>query len=163
MPSPLISAVESPSVLAPHLKPALFIPELRSRKKESVLEEMVGALVAASVTRHPEAVLEVLRRREALGSTGLGKGIAVPHARATMVAHRALVVARSRKGVDFESLDGKPAHLLFLIVAPPIDRDPVYLKLLAEIVRCVRLARTRQKLLEAPGFDAVRELLVGAS
>lgn len=157
------AAVEPTSVLASHLKPTLFVSELRSKKKDSVLEEMVAALVAAKVTRYPDAVLDVLRRREALGSTAIGKGIAVPHARATMVSERAVLVARSRKGVDFEAVDGKPAHLLFLIVAPPLDRDPIYLKLLAEIVQAVRLSRTRQRLLEAPGFEAVRAILTGVS
>jgi PTS system nitrogen regulatory IIA component len=151
------SAVES------HLRPDLFIRELRSRKKSSVLEELSEVLAAARVATSAEAVLDALRRREALGSTGIGKGIAVPHARSTMVTERALFVARSTKGVEFESSDGAPVHLLFLIVAPPLERDPIYLKMVAEIVRSVRLARTRQKLLEAPTFAAVRELLVEAS
>ncbi|HEX7078883.1 MAG TPA: PTS sugar transporter subunit IIA [Candidatus Eisenbacteria bacterium] len=162
MPYVSAAATEPTSVVAPHLRPELFISELRSRKKSSVLEEMVATLALARVTRHPDAVLDVLRRREALGSTGIGRGIAVPHARATMVSERALVVARSKKGVAFDAMDGNPSHLLFLIVAPPIERDPIYLKLVAEIVKAVRLARTRQRILEAPGFDAVRDTLVQA-
>ncbi|MGE5175407.1 MAG: PTS sugar transporter subunit IIA [Hyphomicrobiales bacterium] len=163
MPSASTAALEPTSVLATHLKPSLYIPELRSKKKPSVLEEMVETLVEAGVTRAPEAVLEVLRRREALGTTALGKGVAVPHARATLVSGRALVVARSKNGVDFEAEDGEAVQLLFLIVAPPLERDPIYLKLLAEIVRVVRLARTRRKLLDAPDFESVRGILVRAS
>ncbi|HLQ65647.1 MAG TPA: PTS sugar transporter subunit IIA [Candidatus Limnocylindrales bacterium] len=151
-----VSAVES------HLRPDLFISELRSRKKSSVLEELAAALHAARVARRHDAVLDALKRREALGSTGIGKGIAVPHARSTLIAERALLIARSAKGVEFDSLDGGPTHLLFLIVAPPLERDPIYLKLVAEIVRSTRLARTRQKLLDAASFAAVREILVEA-
>jgi PTS system nitrogen regulatory IIA component len=121
---------------------------------------MAAALAAARITRHPESVVEVLRRREALGSTGIGKGIAVPHGRSTLVSERALLVARSRKGIDFEASDGLPVHLCFLIVAPPLERDPIYLKLVAEIVRGVRLSKTRQRLLEAPDFASVRDLLI---
>jgi len=151
------------SVVEDYLRASLFIPELRTKKKSSVLEEMVSSLVATGVTRHPEAVLDVLRRRESLGSTGLGKGVAIPHARCTLVTERALLVARSTRGVEFDSADGAPVHLLFLIVAPPVDRDPVYLQLLADLVRGVRLARVRQRLIDAPDFSLIREILVEAS
>jgi mannitol/fructose-specific phosphotransferase system IIA component (Ntr-type) len=151
------------SVVESHLRSDLYISELRTRKKASVLEELVGAMSAARVIRSPEAIVEAIRRREALGSTGLGKGIAVPHVRSTLVAERALLVARSTKGVEFDSLDGEPANLCFLIVAPPLERDPIYLKLVADIVRAVRLARTRQKLLEAPNFNSLRDILSEAA
>ena len=152
-----------PSLLGQHLHQALFISELKSKRKVSALEEMVAALAAAQATRHPDGVLEAVRRRESLGSTGLGKGIAIPHARSTLVTERALVVARSSKGVEFDAADDEPARLLFMIVAPPLERDPVYLNLIAEIVRTVRLAKTRQRLLEAPDFTRVRRILLEAS
>jgi PTS system nitrogen regulatory IIA component len=157
LPIPSTVAIES------HLRPDLFISDLRTRKKPSVLDELAEALVRARITRAPEAVVDALRRREALGSTGIGKGLAVPHARSTMVTERAVLVARSRKGIDFEAADGEPVHLCFLIVAPPFERDPLYLKLVAEIVRAARLVRTRQRLLEAPSFNALRDLLVQAA
>ena len=124
---------------------------------------MTSALAAAGVTRSPEIVAELLREREALGSTGVGKGIAVPHARSTLVADRAVLVARSRKGIEFDAVDEGPVHLLFLVVAPPMERDPIYLKVLADIVRAVRLSRTRQRLSDAPDFDTVREILIHAA
>ena len=163
----MASVVTAAPVPAPavelHLRPDLYIPELRTRRKSSVLEELADALLAAKVVRSTEAIVDALRRREALGSTGIGKGIAVPHARSTLVAERALLVARSDKGIDFESIDGGPVHLCFLIVAPPLEKDPIYLKLVAEIVRATRLARTRQKLLDAPNFAALRGILVEAA
>jgi|SRR5689334_9504929 PTS system nitrogen regulatory IIA component len=142
-----------------HLRPTLFIPELKSRKKAAVLEEMVAHLAEQQIARQGEALLEVLRQREALGSTGVGKGIAIPHARSTMVAERAVLLARSSKGVDFEAVDGNPVHLFFLIVAPPLDTDPIYLQMLAQIVRAVRLAPARRRILEAPDFAAIRTLI----
>jgi mannitol/fructose-specific phosphotransferase system IIA component (Ntr-type) len=159
----VVAPITAPPAVELHLRSDLFISDLRTRKKASVLEEIAGALAAASVARAPEAILDALRRREALGSTGLGKGIAVPHARSTMVSERALLVARSSKGIEFDAVDGQPVHLCFLIVAPPLERDPIYLKLVAEIVRATRLARTRQKLIDAPDFAALRTILVEAA
>src|SRR5262245_55543302 len=142
-----------------HLRPALFIPELKSKKKSAALEEMVAHLAEHQVARQADPLLEVLRQREALGSTGIGKGIAVPHARSTMVAERAVLLARSPKGIEFDALDGNPVHLVFLIDAPLTEKDPIYLQMLAQIVRSVRLAPVRRKILEAPDFAAIRTLI----
>jgi len=119
----------------------------------------VAHLTLHQVARQADALLEVLRQREALGSTGIGKGIAVPHARSTMVAERAVLLARSSKGVEFDAADGNPVHLIFLIVAPPIEKDPIYLQMLAQIVKSVRLAPARRRILEAPDFATIRSLI----
>jgi PTS system nitrogen regulatory IIA component len=158
-----LSADRKPTLLRQYLRPPLYLPELHAKKKPAALEELVAALVAEKLTRHPDGVLDALRHRETLGSTGLGKGIAMPHARSTLVSGRALVVARSSKGVDFDAVDGRPVHLVFLVVAPPLDRDPLYLNLMAEIVRGVRLAKTRQRLLDAPDFAALKRIMVAAA
>ena len=86
----------------------------------------------------------------------IGKGIAVPHARSTMVTERAVLLARSSKGVEFDAADEGLVHLIFMIVAPPTERDPIYLQMLAQIVRAVRLAPARRRILEAPDFAAIR-------
>jgi mannitol/fructose-specific phosphotransferase system IIA component (Ntr-type) len=153
-----IASPRSATLVEAYLHPSQFIPELRSRKKAAALEEMVQALALTGATRHPEAVLDVVRRREALGSTGLGKGVAIPHARCTLVTERSLLVARSSKGIEYDSPDGAPVQLLFLIVAPPAEKDPVYLRLIADLVRGVRLAKVRQRLLEAQDFSALRNV-----
>jgi fructose-specific phosphotransferase system IIA component len=163
MPNAPASREKPATPLSPHIRPEFFVSDIQSRKKAAVIDELVGVLHRAGVTKYPEAVRQAVAQREALGSTGIGKGIAVPHARSTMVSERAVVVARSRRGVDFEALDGEPVHLCFLIVAPPVEKDEVYLQLLARIVRGVRLARTRQRLLDAPDFDAVRSILLRAA
>ncbi|MBI4363945.1 MAG: PTS sugar transporter subunit IIA [Candidatus Latescibacteria bacterium] len=162
MPTAPIAERKPATHLENHLRADLFIPELKAKKKLAVLEELTAHLAERKVTRHPEAVLEVLRQREALGSTGIGKGIAIPHGRSTMVAERAVLFARSSRGIDFEAADSLPVHLCFLIVAPPMEQDPIYLRLLADIVKSVRLARARQRLLEAPDFESVREILTAS-
>jgi PTS system nitrogen regulatory IIA component len=160
----MTSATSAPSTLIEgFLKPSLYLPSLQSRKKPAVLEELVQALVPAGATRHPGVVLDLVGQREALGSTGVGKGVAVPHARSTLIRERAVLFGRSLRGVEFDAADGLPVNLFFLIVAPPTDRDPVYLHLLAEIVRAVRLAKTRRKLLEATDFATVQETLIHAA
>ncbi|HEU5310462.1 MAG TPA: PTS sugar transporter subunit IIA [Candidatus Eisenbacteria bacterium] len=163
MTSATITPPKAATVAEGFLRPALFIPELRTRRKSAVLEELVHALAGSGITQHPEAILELLRQREALGSTGIGKGVAVPHARSTVITERVVLLARSKKGVEFEAVDGAPVNLIFLIVAPPVEPDPVYLKLLADIVHSIRLARVRQKLLDAPTFEAAREVLRAAA
>ncbi|HET9251672.1 MAG TPA: PTS sugar transporter subunit IIA [Candidatus Eisenbacteria bacterium] len=163
MASATITLPKATTVAEGFFRPALFIPELRTRRKSAVLEELAHALAGGGATQHPEAILALLRQREALGSTGIGKGVAVPHARSTLITERVVLLARSKKGVEFEAVDGTPVHLIFLIVAPPVEPDPVYLKLLAEIVHSVRLARVRQKLLDAPSFEAAKEVLRAAA
>jgi mannitol/fructose-specific phosphotransferase system IIA component (Ntr-type) len=160
MASATIDASKPATVVEQFLRPNLFIPELRSHKKASVLEEMVTVLAGAGVTRNPEVVLQLLHGREALGSTAIGKGVAVPHGRSVLIGERAVVCARSSEGVDFDAPDGAPVKLFFLLVAPAMERDPIYLKLLAEVVRAVRLSRNRQLLLKAPHFGAIREALL---
>ncbi len=160
MPTAPIAERRLATHLESYLRPELYIPELKSRRKSSVLEELVSHLAEQKVARFPDPVLEVLRQREALGSTGIGKGIAIPHARSTMVAERAVLFARSKKGIDFDAVDESPVHLCLLIVAPPTENDPIYLALLAEIVKALRLARVRQRLLDAPDFETVRNLIL---
>ena len=145
------------------VRSTLYLPNLQARRRTSALEEMVQALVPAGVTRYPAAILDLLAQREALGSTAIGKGVAVPHARSALIAERAVLIARSVRGIDFDAPDGKPVQLIFLIVAPSVGQDPIYLKLLADIVRAVRLTKVRQRLLEAPDFATVQEALIHAA
>ncbi|HMI31439.1 MAG TPA: PTS sugar transporter subunit IIA [Candidatus Limnocylindrales bacterium] len=161
MPTATVTERRIESLLELHLRPSLFIPELKNKRKSAVLEEMTAHLAAHKVARQADPVLEVLRHREALGSTGIGKGIAIPHARSTMVAERAVLLARSAKGVDFDAVDGNPVHLCFLIVAPPTEQDPIYLQLLAEIVKSIRLAPVRKRILEAQDLDQIRTIIGG--
>src|SRR6266850_1381274 len=128
-----VAAPKPATALEGILRSTLFLPNLQARRKPAALEELVQALVPAGVTRHPAAILDLLAQREALGSTAIGKGVAVPHARSALIGERAVLVARSVRGIDFDAPDGEPVHLFFLIVAPSVEHDPIYLKLLADI------------------------------
>lgn len=103
-------------------------------------------------------VLEMLTRRESLGSTGIGRGIAIPHGRSLAAPELSIVFARSRKGIGFDALDKKPVHLFFLIVAPPHDRSNIYLPVLGKIVEKVKEARIRSKLMKVEEFEELKKV-----
>jgi PTS system fructose-specific IIC component len=138
-----------------------FIKELRSRTKDGALTEMAGVLAQAGGIGDSSVLLEMIRRRESLGSTALGRGVAVPHGRTTIASQTQVVFARSRKGVDYDALDGEPCRLLFLIIAPYEDRRQEYLPLLGKIVELVNEDLVRGKLLDVSTFaefqQAIRE------
>ena len=95
-----------------------IIADLKSRTKRGVMEELCQALAADNPGLDQTRLMEVLVERERLGSTGIGDGIAIPHGKTDQIDELQLAFGRSVAGVDFDSLDGKPAHLFFLVVAP---------------------------------------------
>lgn len=137
----------------------LFIPELTSRDKEGALKEMVDALVKAQRITEGDILLQMLRQREHLGSTGIGRGVAVPHGRTLAITRLAVIFARSAEGIEFDSMDGKPVHLIFLTVAPPQERSNLYLPVLGKIVEMVKSAKNRRRLQGAKDFDEIAEVL----
>ena len=107
--------------------------ELRSESKEDVLQELLALLSLDE--RATETLLTTLRRREKLGSTGIGKGIAIPHCRSLVVNRLHLAYGRKASGIDFNAIDGAPVHNLFLIVAPPLEVSNQYLPVLGKIAQ----------------------------
>jgi len=104
--------------------------DLRAEKKVDVLRELVAMLDDVA---EPELVVNMLLRREELGSTGIGIGVAIPHGRTGLVRNVQILLGRSTRGVEFDSIDKKPAHMLFLVVAPPKDAGNQYLISLGRI------------------------------
>ena len=125
-----------------------IIPELRSRTKKEVLEELTGALLNCKADLDKEALVEVLLEREQLGSTGIGDGIAIPHGKVPDLDELIVSFGRSTLGIEFDSMDGRPTHLFFLLIAPE-NSAGVHLRALAKISRLLKSAHFRQKLLEA--------------
>jgi PTS system nitrogen regulatory IIA component len=137
----------------------LFIPEITAADKKGALRELVDTLVRSQRIKEGDILLQMLEQREHLGSTGIGRGVAVPHGRTLAISRLAVVFGRSQKGIDFEAMDGKPVHLVFLTVAPPQERSNLYLPVLGKIVETVKSARNRRRLLGAASFDEVAEVL----
>ena len=141
------------------LNPQAIVAELNSRDKNRVLAELTEALVACEPTLKRDDVIEVLQEREKLGSTGIGDGVAIPHGKLGGIPQLMLVFGRSRQGVDFESMDGQPAHLFFLLVAPE-ESVGVHLKTLARISKLLKDATVRQKLLNAADRKAIYQVIL---
>ena len=143
----------------PVLDSSLYIPELKARTKESGLAQLVTVAHRSGAVRGAGQLLELLRLRERLGTTALGKGVAVPHARSLTVDRPSLVVARSLRGVEWDAPDGLPANLLLLVLSPGEWGEEAHHSFLARAVGAARLQRNRQRLLEAESFDDVAGVL----
>ena len=149
-----------PTMLDPSvLDTTLFIPDLRTRRKESVLQELVARAHEAGAVREAELLVETLCLRERLGSTSIGKAVAVPHARSIAVIEPRMLVARSRRGIEWKADDGLPVQLVFLVITPGEFTIEAHLDWVARAVACARLQRNRAKLLEAATAEAGAALL----
>jgi len=144
--------------LADHLTPASIKLDLEGQTKEEVLRELVALASHTCKFKDPEKLLRVLLERESLGSTGIGHGVAIPHGRSPEVDQSVIALGRTRKAVDFDSIDGQPTRLLFLLVAPENGTNE-HLHLLSRIARLMRDADTRQGLLEAATPRAALDLI----
>ncbi len=136
------------------LAPEAILPDMRATSKAEALEELAGVVAK----RHPgidrERLVEVLHEREELGSTAIGEGIAIPHGKLHGIGDVVAVFGRSMKGVEFDSLDGGPTRLFFLLVAPD-DSAGVHLKALARISRLLKDRDFRARLFESQDPDAL--------
>lgn len=107
--------------------------ELQGTTKDEILKELIGLL---GVDEKSEGILfKMLKRRENLGSTGIGKGIAIPHCRSLVVNRLRVAFARKPQGVDFRAIDEQPVYNFFLIVAPPLEVSNQYLPVLGKIAQ----------------------------
>ncbi|MEI6631130.1 MAG: PTS sugar transporter subunit IIA [bacterium] len=116
-----------------------IVMDIKSNKKEDVIRELVDALIEGGDIEksHRNKLMESLMAREVLGSTAIGQGVAIPHAKADCVDKLVAAFGLSKKGVDFDSLDGEPAYIFFLLVAPQDSAGP-HLKALARISRLLK-------------------------
>ena len=130
------------------LKEETIIAKLNATDKKGVLEELTGPVAQLSGVDQEEMV-RVLLERERLGSTGIGEGIAIPHGKLKSLQSLLVSFGRSQKGVDFEAIDGKPAHLFFLLLAPENSTGD-HLRMLAGISRLLKDETFRQRLMTAP-------------
>ena len=130
------------------------ILNLGAREKRDVLADMSQALAKVEPQIEAERLLEVLLEREALQSTGIGEGVAIPHGKMVGLDRLVASFARNPDGVDFDAIDGQPTHHFFLLVVPEHSGGQ-YLKALARISRFFRDAAFRQQLVEADSVDDV--------
>ncbi len=130
------------------LKEQSIILEMKAGGKEDALQELATAVHASCAGIDPEVVFSVLQERELVGSTGVGNGIAIPHAKVSGLDRLVLSFGRSRKGVNFEAIDNQPVHL-FVQILSPTGMANEYLQALARISRLLKVEANRRSLLEA--------------
>ena len=129
-----------------------IIEELKAKSKRAVLAELSGVIRREDGTINHELVVNTLLDREKLGSTGIGDGIAIPHGKLADLDELIVSFGRSREGVEFDSMDGKPANLFFLLLAPE-NTTGLHLKALAKISKMMKDNAFRKKLIEAKSKD----------
>lgn len=137
-----------------HTSPALFLPDLKANDKQAALAELVEGLIAGTDIQYADTILQMLQSRENLGSTAVGPGIAFPHGRTLAVQRLTILIGRSTAGIDFDSEDGRPTHLFFVLIAPPQDTGHQYIKSLAALIDRVQDEGLRTKLMAAADYDA---------
>ncbi len=142
------------------IAPKAMRAQLASTTKEGVITELVGALVAAGEIKaaDQEDIIKAILKREELGSTGIGRGVAVPHTKHASVEKLVGTVGVSQEGLDFESLDGQKASLFFLLVSPP-DRPGDHLRALENISRQLRDEQFCRFLRQSKNADDIQQLL----
>ena len=120
--------------------------ELEGTTKDEILKELIGLL---GLDDKSEGMLfKMLKRRENLGSTGIGRGIAIPHCRSLVVSKLRVAFGRKTVGVDFKAIDDKPVYFFFLIVAPPLEVSNQYLPVLGKIAQFSKEADVPERLLK---------------
>lgn len=140
------------------LRPELVIAHLGATSKHQVLDEMSEHVAKSQGGIDAEKLRKVLEERELLASTAIGDGIAIPHGKLDTVPQLLGVLGRSQPGLEFDSIDGKPTHLVFMLVAPT-NSAGTHLKALARLSRLFRDAMFRQRLIEAPDAAAMYDVI----
>ena len=139
----------------------MFLDDLKSHERDEVLQELVKPLVDSGKIRHANRLIDVLRQREILGSTAIVKHVAIPHCRTLNSSDTHIVVGLSEEGVDFNAGDGKSVKLFFLIVAPPQEKENMYLPILGHLCEILRNSKKHKALLKVKTYESLIEILKG--
>jgi len=137
----------------------MIIPELKSQDREGVVREMVNFLKKKNKISKEKELYETLIQREKLGSTAIGEGVAIPHCKLKEAKNPIVMLAISKRRVDFHSLDGKPSHIFFLVISSP-DNPSLNLQILAAIAHLVRKSSSLlKKILGAENINEVMDVI----
>lgn len=142
------------------LSKSSVIANLSSRTKDDAIIELATMLAANFETLSKDEMIQILLEREKLGSTGIGNGVAIPHGKIPSLSQIITGFGRSVGGIPFDSQDGKPAHLFFVLLAPE-NAASLHLKALARLSRLLKDVHFRNKLLDAGDADQIYSEIVG--
>lgn len=136
----------------------MIIPSLSAKTKPAIIRELADHLAERTPTLQSDELAKVLIDREGLASTAIGEGVAIPHGKLPAVHDIVACIGRARQGVDFDSMDGQPTYLFFVMVAPESSTG-AHLKALARISRVFKDGEFRRRLLEASDADSMYEII----
>jgi fructose-specific phosphotransferase system IIA component len=145
-------------VLTQILEPACIKVPLKGKDKEAIISELVDVLDANNMLADKDSVLQAVLMREQTRSTGIGSGIAIPHGKCKGVSELVMAMGVSRSGIDFQSIDGKPVHIVVLL-ASPIDRTGPHIQALARISRLLLDEEFKNKLQNSSSAEELYELI----
>lgn len=144
--------------LSERIIPSCVVLDIKAKTREKVIESLLNRLLEAGKSFDRDQVLNEILRREALGSTGVGYGVAIPHARVDGVHEMLVAFGRTRSGIDVEAIDKEPARLFFLVIGPKEDAGE-YLQTIARISRLMRHNEVRMELLECKAEIEVQAII----
>lgn len=139
----------------------LFVLNLKAKTKDATLVEFANLFVESKIVRKKDLVLELMQKRETLGSTGIGSGVAIPHGRTTAALELKILFAKSENGIDFDAIDKKPVYLFFVVLAPPHDENNRYLPILGKLVEVLNESKNRKKMLKVQSFEEFIQVFEG--
>ena len=140
------------------LDKSAIIADLTADNKTGVIRELAHG-VAQAADAKPDAIASVLMEREALGSTGIGGGIAIPHGKLNDVASVSVGFGLSRTGIDYDSLDDRPVHIFFVLLTPE-NSTGGHLKVLAQISKLLKMDHFKERLRSAGSVDEIHQIIL---
>lgn len=138
------------------LTPGRISFDLQGRNKEEVIDELIEILYKDGAIRNKEDFKLAVMKREEEFSTGIGYGIGIPHGKSEVVSQASIAFGISKGGINFDSMDGQPVNLIFLIAAPN-KSDEIHLKILSFISRRLMHSDVRDKLMKAQSYEDILE------
>ncbi|NLM18184.1 MAG: PTS sugar transporter subunit IIA [Candidatus Riflebacteria bacterium] len=144
--------------LLDYLKENMVFLNFDATTKEAAIEQFISLIENTGAVKEPAVLKDALFEREKLGTTGVGDGCAIPHARSGAIKDLTVAFFRSEKGFDFKAIDNEPVHIVFLLLAPISSSGP-YLKLLAKISKLLRMEDFRASLLKAKTKNDIIQII----
>ena len=132
---------------------------LLAQTKTEALAELVNAIIKGGLKLKSSSIIEILQQRENLGSTGIGDGVAIPHGKIPELDDLIVAFGRSTEGIAYDSLDGKPVHLFFLLLAPE-NSTGQHLKVLAKISKMLKIVDFRKMLMKAKSQREIYKIII---
>jgi len=132
---------------------------LQAKNKTDALQELVQTIIDGGLKLDLTSVMEVLQQREKLGSTGIGDGVAIPHGKIPELSELVVAFGRSKEGISFDSIDGRPVYIFFLLLAPENSAGQ-HLKILAKISKMLKVVDFRKKLMDAKSREDLHQVII---